>query len=43
VFYVADMIANGIGAALGWGLAQTPLANALGWAERLLARLTRNP
>jgi len=42
-FDVYDMIANGIGAAIGWGLAQTPLVNALGWAERLLARFTRNP
>ena len=40
-FEVADMIANGIGAALGWGLAQTPLRNALAWAERLLDRLGR--
>jgi VanZ family protein len=40
-FDVADMIANGAGAALGWGLAQTPLVNAIGWAERLLGRLSR--
>jgi glycopeptide antibiotics resistance protein len=40
-FDVADMIANGIGASLGWGLAQTPLANALDWVERLYGRLTR--
>ena len=31
---VADMIANAIGAALGWGLAQTPLKHALAWIER---------
>lgn len=31
---VADMVANSIGAALGWGLAQTPLKNALAWIER---------
>jgi VanZ family protein len=31
---VADMAANAIGAALGWGLAQTPLKNALAWIER---------
>ena len=42
-FEVADMIANGIGAALGWGLAQTPLRNALAWAERLLDLLGRKP
>jgi VanZ family protein len=42
-FDVADMAANGIGAALGWALAFTPLANALGWTERLLARLSRKP
>jgi VanZ family protein len=41
-FDVADMIANGIGAALGWGLAQTPLGNALGWVERLLEPLIRD-
>jgi VanZ family protein len=40
-FEVADMVANAIGAALGWGLAQTPLGNALDWAERLISRLTR--
>jgi VanZ family protein len=37
-FEVADMVANAIGASLGWGLAQTPLGNALDWAERLLGR-----
>jgi VanZ family protein len=42
-FDPADMIANGIGAALGWGLAQTPLGNALGWAEKLLDRFGRKP
>ena len=43
-FDVADMIANGIGAALGWGLAQTPLRNALAWAEKLLDLLgSRKP
>jgi VanZ family protein len=43
-FEVADMIANGIGAALGWGLAQTPLRNVLAWAERLLDLLgSRKP
>ena len=31
---VADMIANALGAALGWGLAQTPLKHALAWLER---------
>jgi VanZ family protein len=35
-FEIADMIANAIGAALGWGLAQTPLRNGLNWAERLI-------
>jgi VanZ family protein len=42
-FEVADMVANAVGAALGWGLAQTPLGNALDWAERLLSWLTRKP
>ncbi|HUL92708.1 MAG TPA: VanZ family protein [Burkholderiales bacterium] len=42
-FEVADMIANSIGAALGWGLAQTPLGNVLGWTEKLLDRLSRKP
>jgi hypothetical protein len=37
-FEVADMIANAVGAALGWGLAQTPLRNALNWAEQLTRR-----
>jgi VanZ family protein len=40
-FDVADMIANGIGAALGFGLVQTPLGRALDWTERLLARFAR--
>lgn len=31
---VADMVANSTGAALGWGLAQTPLKYALAWIER---------
>ena len=35
------MIANATGAALGWGLAQTPLRNVLDWMERLIAALTR--
>jgi VanZ family protein len=39
-FEVADMVANAAGAALGWGLAQTPLSGALDWAERLLALLS---
>jgi VanZ family protein len=42
-FEVADMVANAIGAVLGWGLAQTPLGSALGWAERLISRLTEKP
>ena len=40
-FEVADMVANAVGAALGWGLAQTPLRNGLAWAEAWLDRLTR--
>ena len=40
-FEIADMIANATGAALGWGLAQTPLAKALGWIERLIAAASR--
>ena len=42
-FEVADMVANAVGAALGWGLAQTPLRNALDWTGRLLDLLTRKP
>jgi VanZ family protein len=42
-FDPADMVANGIGAALGWALVQTPASRALDWTERLLARLTRSP
>jgi VanZ family protein len=34
-FEVADMVANAIGAALGWGLAQTPLRNVFAWLEGL--------
>jgi len=34
-FEIADMAANAIGAVLGWGLAQTPLNNALAWVERV--------
>ena len=40
-FEVADMIANATGAALGWGLAQTPLKNVLEWVERAIGALTR--
>jgi VanZ family protein len=40
-FEIADMIANAIGAALGWGLAQTPLRNVLEWVERAIDALTR--
>ena len=42
-FEIADMIANTIGAALGWGLAQTPLRNVLEWLERLIDALTPKP
>ena len=38
-FEVADMIANAVGATLGWGLAQTPIGRALDWVERLLGLL----
>src|SRR5438309_1670024 len=40
-FEIADMIANATGAALGWGLAQTPLRNVLDWMERLIAAVSR--
>ena len=40
-FEVADMIANLTGAVLGWGLAQTPLKNGLGWLERWISAATR--
>jgi len=42
-FEVADMVANAIGAGLGWGLAQTPLRNVPDWLERLFDLLTRKP
>jgi VanZ family protein len=42
-FEIADMIVNAIGAALGWGLAQTPLRNGLEWVERLFGALSRKP
>jgi VanZ family protein len=32
-FDIDDMVANAIGAGLGWGLAQTPLKNLLVWIE----------
>jgi VanZ family protein len=37
-FELADMAANAIGAALGWGLLQTPLGFALEWIERVWVR-----
>ncbi len=37
-FEIADMVANALGAALGFGLVQTPLRNGLGWVERLLGK-----
>jgi len=40
-FEIADMISNATGAALGWGLAQTPLRNVLDWMERLIAAVSR--
>jgi VanZ family protein len=40
-FEIADMIANAIGASVGWGLAQTPLRNVLDWMERLIAAVVR--
>src|SRR5256885_1505193 len=40
-FEIADMVANATGAALGWGLAQTPLKGVLGWMERLIAAASR--
>src|SRR6266849_6678709 len=36
-FEIADMVANAIGAAFGWGLAQTPLRNVLTWLARWFA------
>lgn len=36
-FEVADMIANAIGAGIGWFLVQTPLRHALTQVERLIA------
>ncbi len=40
-FEVADMVANAIGAALGWALVQTPLKNGLLMAERWIDALTQ--
>ena len=40
-FEIADMAANAMGAALGWGLAQTPLGNALAWIERRIDAIAR--
>ena len=36
-FEIADMVANAMGAGLGWCLAQTPLRSALTLAERWIA------
>ncbi len=36
-FEVADMIANAVGAGLGWCLVQTPLRNGLAWLERWIS------
>jgi len=36
-FEIADMVANAMGAGLGWGLVQTPLRSALTLAERWIA------
>jgi len=41
-FEVADMVANAIGAALGWGVAQTPLKNVPVWLEGLFPRAPRS-
>ena len=40
-FEIADMVANAIGAAIGWGLAQTPLKNGLAWIERRIDAIAR--
>ena len=42
-FEIADMVANTIGAMLGWGLAQTPLKNALVWIERRILSVPSSP
>jgi hypothetical protein len=42
-FSIADMIANALGAALGWGLAQTPLKNGLAWIERRISGVPSSP
>jgi len=42
-FEIADMVANTMGAAFGWGVAQTPLRNVLEWVERAIDALTRKP
>jgi len=42
-FSIADMIANTIGAALGWGLGQTPLRNGLAWIERRILGVPSSP
>ncbi len=36
-FEIADMVANAVGAGLGWCLVQTPLGNGLTWLARWFA------
>lgn len=42
-FELADMVANAMGAGLGFVLVQTPLKSAIDWAERILPPLGRRP
>lgn len=37
-FELADMLANGVGVALGWCVALTPLKYSLAWFEKLMLR-----
>jgi VanZ family protein len=40
-FEVGDMVADALGAFLGFALLQTPLGNALVWVERIFDRIGR--
>jgi VanZ family protein len=42
-FEIADMIANAVGAGIGWCAVQTPVKNGLHWLERFIGKVVRSP